>query len=243
MGHGMSLLQQFVDNAIVSTKFQWAWDNYKSVVLELQRQFGCKALMEVGGGRSPLIDEREYSSLNIKYTVNDISAAELELAPEWSRKACFDISSPPPNSASSFDLIFSKMVFEHVPDAKAAYQAVYHLLAPNGICLSFFPTLYCLPFVANYLSPEKLSIKFQRKLDPRANPKFPAYYNWCRSTPSLQRRLKAVGFREVIISPFYGHNYYRSIPFIHSIGQQWTEIVRERDLRRLSSFAYAFMQK
>ncbi len=239
----MSVLQQFVDNAIESNKFQWAWDNYKSVVLGIQRQFGCKSLMEVGGGRSPLIDEREYGSLNIKYTVNDISAAELALAPEWSRKACFDISSPPPKSDSSFDLIFSKMVFEHVPDAKSAYQAVYNLLAPNGICLSFFPTLYCLPFVANYLSPEKLSMKFQRKLDPRENPKFPAYYNWCRSTSSLHYRLKAVGFREVTISPFYGHNYYRSIPFVHSLGQQWTEIVRAKDLRPLSSFAYAFMQK
>jgi SAM-dependent methyltransferase len=239
----MSVLQQFVDNAIESNTFQWAWDNYKSVVLRLQRQFSCKSLMEVGGGRSPLIDEKEYGSLNIKYTVNDISDSELALAPKWSHKACFDISSPPTSSESSFDLIFSKMVFEHVPDAKSAYQAVYNLLAPNGICLSFFPTLYCLPFVANYFSPETLSMKFQRKLDPRANPKFPAYYNWCRSTSSLQRRLRAVGFREVVISPFYGHNYYRSIPFVHSVGQQWTEIVRAKDLRPLSSFAYAFMQK
>jgi len=43
----MSVLQQFVDNAIESNKFQWAWDNYKSVVLGLQREFGCKSLMEV----------------------------------------------------------------------------------------------------------------------------------------------------------------------------------------------------
>ena len=47
------------------------------------------------------------------------------------------------------------MVFEHVRDAKAAYGAVYNLLKPNGICLAFFPTLYCVPFLANYLSPRE----------------------------------------------------------------------------------------
>jgi SAM-dependent methyltransferase len=238
----MSTLQHFVKSTILSNHFQWAWDNYKSVVLSLQRQFDCKSLMEVGGGRSPLIDDREYAMLNLRYTVNDISAAELALAPEWPRKACFDISSPPPE-AGPFDLIFSKMVFEHVPDARSAYQAVYNLLAPNGVCLSFFPTLYCLPFVANYLSPNGLSLKFQRTLDPRPNPKFPAYYNWCRSTPSLQRRLKTIGFREVIISPFYGHNYYRSIPFLRQMQQYWRDIVRAHDMKYFSSFAYVFMQK
>jgi len=93
----MSVLQQFVDNAIESNKFQWAWDNYKSVVLGLQREFGCKSLMEVGGGRSPLIGRKEYGSLNIKYTVNDISDSELALAPEWSQKACLTFLLRPHN--------------------------------------------------------------------------------------------------------------------------------------------------
>lgn len=238
-----SALQKFVKDVVVSNESDWAWKNYKSVVLSLQREFDCRSLMEVGGGRSPLIDEQEHKSLGTRYTVNDISAAELRLAPEWPLKACFDICSPPSNAASSFDLIFSKMVFEHIPNARAAYQAVYRLLVPDGICLSFFPTLYCLPFLMNCLSPERLALKLQRAFDSRGNPKFPAFYSWCRSTVSLQRHLEAIGFRRVIISAFYGHNYYRSIPVVRGVERRWTEFSRREDLRLFSSFAYAFMQK
>jgi SAM-dependent methyltransferase len=239
----LAALRDFVKHVVVSNDSDWAWKNYKSVVLALQREFDSRSLMEVGGGRSPLIDEQEHKSLGARYTVNDISDSELQLAPDWPFKACFDICSPPSNAASSFDLIFSKMVFEHIPDARAAYQAIYNLLVSDGICLSFFPTLYCLPFLLNYLFPERLALKLQRAFDSRANPKFPAFYSWCRSTASLQRHLETIGFRRVIICAFYGHNYYRSIPVVRAAERSWTEFTRKEDLRLFSSFAYAFVQK
>jgi SAM-dependent methyltransferase len=236
-------LGSFVAENIVSNDAHWAWQNYKSVVLGLQAAFRFKSLMEVGAGRSPILSEREYKNLNAEYTVNDISPAELALAPNWTSKACFDISCPPPSAASSYDLIFSRMVFEHIRDAKAAYNAVYRLLKPGGICLSFFPTLYCLPFVVNYFSPERISHELQQKFDPRGNPKFPAYYNWCRSTAFLKPRLLEVGFREVFVVAFYGHSYYRVIPILRDINKRWTELARSKDWRPSSSFAYALVQK
>jgi SAM-dependent methyltransferase len=240
---GTPALQEFVQKTVSSNDAHWAWQNYKAVVLSLQRQFRCRSLMEVGGGRSPLLDESQFRSLRVQYTVNDISASELALAPNWTLKACFDICSPPSTTDASFDLIFSKMVFEHLRDAKAAYQAVYRLLAPGGIALAFFPTLYCLPFVMNYFSPERLSSKLQRILDPRANPKFPAYYSWCRSTASLKRNLETIGFRQIAVSAFYGHAYYRSIPLLRELERHWAHMAMRNDLRPLSSFAYAFVQK
>jgi len=238
-----SLLGKFVNKTVLSNDFQWAWQNYKQVVLTLQKEFGCKSLMEIGGGRSPLFDYSEYRNLNTFYTLNDISPRELALAPAWPLKACFDICSPPSTIESSYDLIFSKMVFEHIPNAAKAYQAVYRLLKPGGIALSFFPTLYCLPFVLNYLSPERLSSKLQRLFDPRPDPKFPAYYHWCRSSDYLKQNLKTVGFRYIEVSPFYGHAYYRSIPFLRTTERHWTRMARGRNLTILSSFAYAFVQR
>jgi len=149
----MSGLKQFVAQTVASNHSLWAWENYKAVVLSLQREYACESLLEVGGGRTPLIDERENDSLGVKYTLNDISACELGSAPEWVSKACFDICSPPTDVHSKFDLIFSKMVFEHISDAKKAYMGIYRLLVPGGLFLSFFPTLYCLPFFVNFLSP------------------------------------------------------------------------------------------
>jgi SAM-dependent methyltransferase len=239
----MTSLQQFVTDTIVSNDFEWAWENYKSVVLSLQRRFKFESLMEVGGGRSPLINRVECGGLGVKYTVNDISGAELALAPEWCSKACFDISRAPINIDASYDLIFSKMVFEHLSDAKSAYQSVYNLLLPGGICLAFFPTLYCLPFLVNYLLPEKLSRIAQSISDPRNAPKFLAYYNWCRSTTSVKEKIEQIGFREVIICSFYGHNYYSSIPLARDAERQWRKLVQRKDFKMLSSFAFAFMQK
>jgi SAM-dependent methyltransferase len=239
----MSLLEQFVAKNIVSNHSDWAWRNYKSVVLGLQATFHCESLLEVGAGRSPLFDKKECEGLNARYTLNDISSAELALAPEWLSKACFDISAPPPHLHSSYDLIFSKMVFEHVPDARAAHGGVHALLKPGGICLSFFPTLYCLPFLVNYFSPDRISHGLQRMFAPRSEPKFPAYYSWCRSTTSLSRKLRQIGFGDSMVLPFYGHAYYRSIPFLEKINRRWEELARARDWRPTSSFAYALAQK
>jgi SAM-dependent methyltransferase len=240
---GMSPFGRFVAENIVSNDAHWAWQSYKSVVLKLQETFQCKSLLEVGAGRSPLLNKSEYESLGAKYTVNDISAPELALAPGWLSKVCFDISGPPSSSYSSYDLIFSKMVFEHVRDAKAAYSAVYDLLKPNGICLAFFPTLYCVPFLANYLSPERVSQKLLRRFAPPRNPKFPAFYSWCRSTTFLTRRLQQIGFREALVAPFYGHAYYRKIPLVRDINRRWTTLARSKDWRTTSSFAYVLVQK
>ncbi len=240
---GVSPLGKFVAENIVSNDAHWAWQSYKSVVLKLQEAFQCKSLLEVGAGRSPLLDKSEYESLNAKYTVNDISAPELALTPGWLSKACFDISHPPSSSYSSYDLIFSKMVFEHVRDAKAAYGAVYDLLKPNGICLAFFPTLYCVPFLANCLSPERVSQKLLRRFAPPKNPKFPAFYSWCRSSTFLSRRLQQIGFREAFVAPFYGHAYYRKIPFLREINRRWTALARSSNWRLTSAFAYVLVQK
>lgn len=48
----MPALQQFVNEIVASNDSRWAWENYKRVVLSLQRKFGCRALLEVGGAEN-----------------------------------------------------------------------------------------------------------------------------------------------------------------------------------------------
>ncbi len=60
---GSSPLGRFVAENIVSNDAHWAWQSYKSVVLKLLEAFQCKSLLEVGAGRSPLLDKSEYESL------------------------------------------------------------------------------------------------------------------------------------------------------------------------------------
>lgn len=66
----------------------------------------------------------------IEYVVNDISSEELELAPSWVKKTCFDIGTPDTTDEQKgrFGLVFSKTVLEHVRDTRQAYQNIYEML-------------------------------------------------------------------------------------------------------------------
>src|SRR5262245_30499294 len=94
---------------------RWAWDNYANVVVSLSRRIRLRRLCEIGGGRNPLLTPAEVTALEVDYTVNDISANELALAPTEFRTACFDVAGELSGEpvAQSFELIFSRMVFEH----------------------------------------------------------------------------------------------------------------------------------
>src|SRR5690606_5853440 len=115
-------------------------------VLDLARILNARSLLEVGGGRSPLLTERELARHDIRYTANDISERELERAPNWVGKACFDIQTPDhaqiEQYAGQFDLIFSRMVMEHVPSYQRAYRNIFTLLQPGGVAIAFHPVLF-----------------------------------------------------------------------------------------------------
>ena len=114
----------------------------------LARILHAHRLLEVGGGRDPLFKADELKALGIEMTINDISQTELDVLPASYHKACFDVAgdiSAVAHLRDSFDLAFSRMVFEHVADGQRAWSNLYQLLAPGGVALAFVPTLYALP--------------------------------------------------------------------------------------------------
>jgi SAM-dependent methyltransferase len=235
----------------VENYHDWAWINYKRVVSELCKRFAAHRLIEIGGGRDPLFDRQEIDALGVEMTVNDIATGELAALPKGYRTACFDVAGDISSVAdlrNSFDLAFSRMVFEHVADGQRAWTNLYELLAPGGVALAFVPTLYSVPFVLNRLLPDKLAAAivkaiFRHRTDD-ADPVFPARYSWCVADQTrIGSMLSAVGYREVVVQPFYGHGYYRYFPVIRDIHERFTGIARRRDWRMLASFAYIAARK
>jgi SAM-dependent methyltransferase len=236
----------------------WAWDNYKNALVafvEALRQSGrCGEdgrvrLLEIGGGRGPQFTPAEAEKLGVALTVNDIDARELSLAPAGFATACFNIAGDvDPALAGKFDFIFSRMVFEHVKDAPRAWRNVADLLAPGGVALAFHPTLYSPPFVLNWLAPEAFSAKLLKLLFPWRHdgdyPKFPARYEMCLADPrAIGPKLKAAGFSETLIAPFYGHRYLRSVPVAREVEGALHTVAERRDLRWLASYAYTVARK
>ncbi len=236
----------------------WAWDHYKPTLLsfvEALRQDGRHdgegrvRLLEIGGGRGPQFAPDEAERLAIALTVNDIDARELSLAPPGFATACFNIAAEvDPALLGKFDLIFSHMVFEHVKDAPRAWANVANLLAPGGVALAFHPTLYSPPFVFNWLAPEAFSARLLKLFFPNRHdgdfPKFPARYEMCVAEPSaVAPKLKSLGFSEVLIAPFYGHGYLRSLPGLRELEGALHVVAERRDFRWLASYAYTLARR
>jgi SAM-dependent methyltransferase len=235
----------------------WAWDNYIPTVLGLAQSLrqsgrcvdGLVRVLEVGGGRGPLLTPDEAVAAGIALTVNDIDAHELSLAPAAFNKAQFNIAGEIDASwHGRFDLIISRMVFEHVRDAPRAWANARALLAPGGVALAFHPTLYAPPFVINRLFPEQLTARILRFFFPNRHagsyPKFPALYEMCFSDPAkVEPILRQCGFSQVLIAPFWGHGYFRHFPGLREVetGLQW--LAERNDWRMLSTYAYTIARR
>lgn len=230
---------------------QWAWDNYRTTIEAITREFDFKRLIEIGGGRDPLLTFSEVRALGVDYTINDISSVELRNAPGVYNKACFDISGDLDAAhvePESHDFAFSRMVFEHVKDVSRAWENLHTILAPGGVALAFVPTLYALPYVANLMIPEWLSQKIVSRLYPHRtadeDPKFPAYYDWCfASDKKVAPMLNAAGFSETLILPFFGHEYFASIPVLREADEAVTRLAIRYDWRALAPYAFILARK
>jgi SAM-dependent methyltransferase len=229
-----------------------AWDGFGALIRVWLNRIAPSTVLEIGGGRAPLLKPEELESLGIRrYIINDVSAAELARVPAPYETECFDIQvGPDPSSRSvgACDLVFSMMVMEHIADPRAAWSSMHRLLRPGGTALAFMPVLFSPPFLINRLIPEMVSQQILRAFFPRRHhddmPKFPAYYRWCRaSTEYMRKKLEPIGYSNVTVIPFYGHAYFVRVPVIRQIDHALSEGARRSNLTLLASYAYVMAVK
>jgi SAM-dependent methyltransferase len=231
---------------------RWAWDGYRPLALELARMQRTSRrprgervrMLEVGGGRGPMFTPAEADAAGIALTVNDIDARELAMAPSEYAKAHFDIARDiDPSLRGRFDLIVSRMVMEHVGDARRAWTNMAALLAPGGVVMAFHPTLYAPPFLINLLFPEALNARILRTFFPNRHdgdyPKFPARYDLCYSDPrKVAPVLKDCGFSEVLIAPIWGHGYFRHFPGLRELDGAVQRAAEAHEWRAITTYAF-----
>lgn len=235
-----------------SPDWNWSWNSYKAAVIRLSEEYGLSRHLEIGGGRDTLFTPEEADGLGLAVTVNDISEAELALAPAAFAKLCCDVAAPDTMATiarGAYDFVYSRMVMEHVRDARQLWRNQYDMLAPGGVALAFVPTLYAPAFALNRLVPETVSSAIVRRLFPDRhpagdNPKFPAHYDLCfGDAAKVSPVLKEIGFREVLVLPFFGYSYFWNIPGLKQVDAAFTRFVRARDWRTFTSFAYILAVK
>jgi 2-polyprenyl-3-methyl-5-hydroxy-6-metoxy-1,4-benzoquinol methylase len=120
-----------------------------------------------------------------------------------------------------FDLVFSRMVNEHVSDGRNYHANIHKLLKPGGLSAHCFSTLYCLPFAVNCFVPDSLSsflLNFFRPRDAHRLGKFQAHYSWSRGpSRTMISRFESLGFDVLEYTGYFGHGYYSRIPLLHRL--------------------------
>lgn len=225
-----------------------AFTDFEPLIKELIDERGLTRICDIGGGANPLLNEEYIIKKDIDYTILDISETELRKAPKIYKKLRADISDPKFISNEKFDLIFSKMVAEHISDAKQFHKNILNCLSDKGLAVHFFPTLYTLPFFINYLIPEKLSQKLLDIFDPRdkyQHAKFPAYYRWCRGPFNSQiTRLHSIGYEIIEYRCFFGHSgYYKKLNLLKNIHKYKSNFLLKHPNPYFTSYAYVILKK
>ena len=211
---------------------------------------GAVCVADLGGGANPLLSSAYVARRGLEYTVIDISQAELDKGPREVHKLCLNLGArefPWEDERPQFDLVFSRMLAEHVPCGQTFHRNVRRLLAPGGVALHFFPTLYSLPFVLNKLVSERLSDWLLRRLQPRDRfqyGKFPAYYSWCRGPSRRQlQRFAGLGYEVLEYRGYFGHPYFEAYPALDRLERRFAERLLARPRPLLTSYAFVALRK
>jgi hypothetical protein len=215
---------------------------YDSTLVDLVKRYPDADILELGGGRRPSLALSELPEGVRSYTVNDVSEAELALAPAGYKTACFDVAGDASAFAGRYDVVFSRFLAEHVADGYALHRNVWQVLKDGGVAFHLIPTLYASPFVINRLLPEATAYKLLTSLFPSRKsklPKFPAYYSYCRGdTAKMREMFGAIGYRKVEIRNFYGHLYYKKLPGLREIEGFLSDLAARNDWSWYASYAY-----
>lgn len=199
------------------------WERARQWITDIIHRFGSVDVLEVGSGANPTLDTESVSSRALGYTANDVSATELNKASEVYKRWVFDFSTSnvPVDMQGRFDLVFSRMVNEHISDGQKYHANILKVLRPGGVSAHCFSTLYSFPFTVNRLLPEFASDALLNIFMPRDKcklGKFRAYYSWSRGpSASMLNRFDSLGYEVLDYRGYFGHAYYHRIPALHRL--------------------------
>jgi hypothetical protein len=227
--------------------FHQAWSGFADYLLSLLEAARPRHVGEIGAGSQPLFGLETAARLGFRYTLLDISAEQMARAPDGYEKQVCDIGARgAAGGPKRYDLMFSRMLCEHVADGEQMHRNVLAMLRPGGIAVHFMPTLYALPFVVNRLLPERLGQRLLSAVSPlaRSRRKFPAYYSWCRGpTPATLAAFQRLGYEIVQFKGFFGHGYYQPLRPLFALHWRLSQLLVAHPHPTLTSYAWITLQR
>lgn len=223
------------------------WSKTEVFVQELILKYNIKSILEIGAGANPTIHPEFINKHNLKYTISDIDDDELKKANNIYTKLVIDLSKSFPQANTTFDLVFSRMVGEHISDAKTFHQNVFKILNKGGLSFHCFSTLYAFPFLINKIIPDGFSDFVLDKVSPRdkhIHGKFKAHYDWSRGpSDRMIQRFERIGYEIIEYVGYFGHNYYNKIPLLNKIEEVKSKLLLKFPVPSLTAYSHFILRK
>ena len=227
------------------------WTKAPGFLAEIIDRESCKSVLEIGSGANPTLAPEEVEARGLSYTTNDIEAGELAKAGPAYETLLLDMATAGRAALprAAFDLVFSRMVNEHVADGERYHRNIYDVLRPGGMTAHCFSTLYALPFLVNRLVPERVASRLLDVFNPRdryQQDKFPARYSWSRGPSArMRRRLTALGYEIVEFRGYFGHPYYNQplLKPVRALEEAKAAWLCRHPIPALTSYAVVILRK
>ena len=193
-------------------------------------------ILDVGSGRRPCLP-LDGRPPGCEYVGLDVSASELEAAPErsYDAKVVADSGVRVEELIGRFDLILSFQVFEHVKPLAKTLDNLRMYLVPGGVLLAQCSGAFSLPSLLNKVIRHKVAVALLVRLLNRSAEKiFPAHYDHCWAT-ALERDLREWSKAEV--TPLYRgaayFHFFKPLRACYLLYEEWT---MKRNLRNLAPY-------
>ncbi len=223
------------------------WNKAEEFIQQLIKENNIETILELGAGANPTINSAFIEENKLSYTISDIEYSELEKAEDIYIKEVLDLNAKKISRSKKYDLIFSRMVGEHIEYGEYFHRNIYSLLNSGGLAVHCFSTLYAFPFLINRILPEFLSDMLLKIFAPRdkfKHGKFKAYYSWCRG-PSVKmiKRYENIGYSVEEYIGYYGHSYYQKIPLLNAFEKNKTQLLIKMKIPYLTSYVHFILRK
>lgn len=201
-------------------------------------------VMDVGGGKRPIIASDLKASLRLRVIGVDISQAELNAAPPgcYDQIICGDITTAA--ALPEVDLVICHSVTEHVKDPSTMYLNIFRTLRPGGLVLAYIPNKFALYALVNAAMPNRISKALLGFFhwETKEEIGFPALYRRCYPS-GFKALLSGAGFKIVRIQVTYRSEYGSFFAPLHATELAWQFFTSHLNLRNLCEAFTVVAQK
>ena len=226
------------------------WDSAVDLLRLMIERWNPRTVFEIGSGANPTLGNDDVNGYGLRYITSDRNQNELSRADPVYEARCVDLENGPlpPDLLGRCDLIFSRMVNEHIRDGRRYHANIFDMLSPGGVAVHAFSTRHTLLFLLGHLMPARLGNGLFNLLAPRGRRRdnnAHACHGWSRGPmPRALMRFRQLGYDVVSYDGYFGQlRHRRRAPLLRGLDQARSRLLLRFRSPLFCSYATVVLRK